>query len=192
MTLTDSYYPAHASRPVRIHGASDQPRRVHELPPDEEITGLDIWDNDERPALEQWREWFRIAHRASDEVIHPPTGERRMNITDAVTAVVENKCSWCGERWSLVGPDDAGCWECANRTACAERMDVHEHVALAHLRELQREHVALAPLIHPDLKLCPDPILGTREGWEWCPACCACPWRLTPGWCGAQRRRESR
>lgn len=55
---SDSYYPAHASHPVRVHGASDLPRRVHEAEPDEDITGLDIWDNDERPAIEQWREWF--------------------------------------------------------------------------------------------------------------------------------------
>ncbi len=55
----DSYYPAHASRPVRVHGASDLPRRVHEAEPNEDVTGLDIWANDERPAIDQWREWFQ-------------------------------------------------------------------------------------------------------------------------------------
>lgn len=54
----DSYYPAHASYPVRIHGFSDTPRRVHEAEPEEEIAGLDIWDNDERGAVEAWRAWF--------------------------------------------------------------------------------------------------------------------------------------
>lgn len=31
--IAESYYPAHASRPVRVHGAEDLPRRVHEAPP---------------------------------------------------------------------------------------------------------------------------------------------------------------
>lgn len=56
--MSESYYPAHASRPVRVHGAEDLPRRVHEAPPKEHIAGLDIWDNDDRPVLEQWRTWF--------------------------------------------------------------------------------------------------------------------------------------
>ena len=54
----DGYYPAHASRPVRIRGVTDTPRRVHEAQPDEDITGLDIWDNDERSPVEAWRAWF--------------------------------------------------------------------------------------------------------------------------------------
>lgn len=64
----DSYYPAHASYPMRIHGENDLPTRVHQGHPDENIAGLDIWDNDERTPLEAWRAWFEAAGAGWDDV----------------------------------------------------------------------------------------------------------------------------
>ncbi len=87
----DSYYPAHASYPMRIHGAADHPQRVHQATPDEDIEGLDIWDNSELTGLEAWRKWFVDSYWATVDCVMCELG-RACDKNPACIGV----CSDCG------------------------------------------------------------------------------------------------
>jgi hypothetical protein len=89
----ESYYPAHASYPMRIHGAADFPQRVHQATPDEGITGLDIWDNTELSAVEAWRQWLdtQVSAWAAVACIECELGRQCIN-----NPACDGVCSDCG------------------------------------------------------------------------------------------------
>ncbi len=74
------------------------------------------------------------------------------------------QCDWCGASGpDLVSrPQHLGGLECRDGLACAIHMDTQMNHPLA----------PVSPFDPTPPKLCPDPQLGTRVGYEWCADCC--------------------